>query len=302
MARVGDAAESAIADLAAQQQRSVTRAQLLGLGLSRSGIARRLRSGYLHREHSGVYSVGCPAQSPIEHASAAVLACEPGYLDHTWGLALWDFDDWPVGPPHVLSTRDHRLPDVIVRRTIALPRSEIRRRNGIAVTSPARTVLDSAPVLSQKRLTRIINDALRTPRLERAELARIRTAHPLHPGAKLLLPFINTRNGPTFSDWEDRLPEHCAAHGVPEPRMSAHVCGHLVDAVFDEAMLIVELDSWEWHQNRESFENDRDRDADTLAGGYATVRMTWERIERHTQREMARLRAIIDRRLRYLGE
>jgi hypothetical protein len=293
--------EAAIACLAGEQ-RCVQRAQLLGLGLSRSGIARRLRSGYLYREHAGVYAVGCPARSPAEHAAAAVLACEPGYLAAAWALALWGFAPWPLGEPHVLTTADHRRPGIVVHKTLSLSRGETRRRHGIPVTSPARAVLDAAPLLSQQGLTRAVNDGLRTPRLERVELARVRAAHPLHPGAKLLLPFIDTSDGPTFSDWEDRLPGQCIAYGLPVPRMSAYVCGHLVDAVFDDAKLIIELDSWEFHRDRESFENDRDRDADTLAGGYATVRMTWERIERQTRREMTRLKAIIERRLRYLGK
>lgn len=48
--------------------------------------------------------------------------------------------------------------------------------------------------------------------------------------------------------------------------------------------MIIELDGWEFHQDRGSFESDRNRDADTLAAGHLTVRITWGRM---TARERA---------------
>jgi hypothetical protein len=47
---------------------------------------------------------------------------------------------------------------------------------------------------------------------------------------------------------------------------------------------------------RSSFESDRDRDADTLAAGFATVRLTWTRLRRAPGREAARLGRILARR------
>jgi hypothetical protein len=55
----------------------------------------------------------------------------------------------------------------------------------------------------------------------------------------------------------------------------------------------VELDSWLFHSGRIAFENDRERDADTLAAGHVTVRMTWARTERAPRKEAARLHAIL---------
>ena len=56
--------------------------------------------------------------------------------------------------------------------------------------------------------------------------------------------------------------------------MSAIVAGYEVDAFFPAEKVIVELDSWEFHRDRSSFESDRDRDAATLAAGCVTVRIT----------------------------
>jgi hypothetical protein len=54
----------------------------------------------------------------------------------------------------------------------------------------------------------------------------------------------------------------------------------------------------EFHNNAIAFEVDRERDAETLAHGFATVRMTWERIHAAPGREAARLGTILARRRR----
>jgi DNA-binding transcriptional regulator YiaG len=64
---------------------------------------------------------------------------------------------------------------------------------------------------------------------------------------------------------------------------------------------VVEVDSWEYHRDRDQFESDRDRDATRLAAEIATVRVTWERISLAPQREADRLLAILARRARRVG-
>ena len=45
-----------------------------------------------------------------------------------------------------------------------------------------------------------------------------------------------------------------------------------------------------------AFETDRERDADTLASGFVTVRVTEERLDERPEREAERLHAILKRR------
>ncbi len=88
----------------------------------------------------------------------------------------------------------------------------------------------------------------------------------------------------------------CERFGLPGPEVNAFVCGREVDALFAAERLIVELDGWRFHQDRQAFERDRARDADALAVGVATVRITWERMTGSPDEEAARLRVILDRR------
>jgi very-short-patch-repair endonuclease len=75
--------------------------------------------------------------------------------------------------------------------------------------------------------------------------------------------------------------------------VNTRAVGYEVDALFRPERLIVELDGWDFHGTREAFESDRDRDAETLAAGFETVRITWERLKSDPEREAARLHAIL---------
>jgi hypothetical protein len=165
------------------------------------------------------------------------------------------------------------------------------------MTSPARTILDCAPTLTDKQLSRAVNDGRRSPQahLRPWHLADVAERFPLHPGAKRIKPFVDVKGGPTRSDWEDSFPAFCDQFGLPTPVMSTFVVGYEVDALWPEHKIIIELDGWDFHQDREAFESDRDRDADTLAAGYLTVRITWQRIEQRSAREAARLHEILRR-------
>jgi hypothetical protein len=290
--------DQAIALLAARQHGIVTRGQLLDLGLGPMAIHYRVHSGRLHPVHRGVYSVGRPARTGLEHAAAAVLACGPtAALSHQSALVLWAiWERWTFPVQVTIRTGDFRPQGITVHRSRTLAPRDIRRQNGIWTTSPARALLDCAPDLARKTLTRAVNDARLKAGMNHIQLGDVVARNPTHPGAAPLKPFIeNTRDGPTRSEWEDTFKDFCARYGLPTPIMSTVVCGFEVDAFFPDHNVIVELDSWEFHKDRSAFEADRERDAETLAHGYHTVRITWERLKTRPADEAARLHRILSR-------
>ncbi len=78
--------------------------------------------------------------------------------------------------------------------------------------------------------------------------------------------------------------------------LSTFVAGYEADALFPEEKIVIELDSWSFHGDRDAFEADRDRDVERLVAGYVTVRITWERIAHRSAREAARLRELVRQR------
>ena len=285
--------DESIGRLAARQHGNVTRAQLRALGVSDQGIKHRVGVGRLYRVHRGVYAVGRAPVVVLERAAAAVLACGPhAALSHGSALALWGLAPWP-GRFEVTVSRGHRRPRDITVHRCALQRGDLTTQRAIRVTSPARALLDCAAERTDEQLTRVVNDARRARLCSPAVLAELLARHPNHPAARRLHPFADPASPLTASPLEDRFAAFCARHGLPTPAFNVRVRGFEVDALFAAERLIVELDSWEFHQDRSAFETDRRRDAITLAAGYGTVRITTERLD---DDEADRLRHILNSR------
>jgi hypothetical protein len=288
--------DATIAEIARRQNGNITREQLLDAGLGAKAIAYRARVGRLFRVHSGVYAVGAPPDTPLEHATAAVLACGEGAaLSHGSALALWGLAKrWPR-PPHVAVAADRRPAGIAVHH-LKLTRADLRVHFGIRVTGPARTLLDCAWILPENVLTRAVNDALRSPYMTEGQLADACRRHPHHRGRAFMLPVVETPAGPTRSQFEDVFLRFCRRFGLPRPLVNARVHGYEVDAYFRDEGVIVELDGWDFHRSRGSFERDRDRDANLLAAGLVTVRITWQRLRQRPHEEAERLLSILARR------
>ncbi len=288
--------DQAIAKLAAGQHGNVTRSQLLGIGLTRKAIDYRRRSGRLHRVYPGVYAVGRPPSSPRERAAAAVLASGPhAVLSHGSALALWGLTKrWPATPHVTVTTGDRRPRNIETHRSRTLDRRDLTTTFAIRVTTPARAILDSAPGMTRKAVTRAVNDARLAHILTPADVADVIRRNPIHPGAKSLKPHAEpTRSGPTRSAFEDLFAQICRDHGLPTPVFNITLDGYEVDAYFPEQGLIVELDGWDFHQTREAFESDRERDAHNLAAGRRTVRVTWDRLHERPDAEAERIGRIL---------
>ncbi len=280
---------------AARQQRNVTHEQLRAIGLGPDAIAYRARAGFLHRVHHTVYAVGGPPRTPIEKAAAAVLACGAGAaLSHGSAMALWGFwKRWPASFD-VTVVRDRRPRGIKVHRSRTLDRRDLTTHFGIRVTTPARTLFDSDKRLPDAAFARAVNDALISHYLTRSQLAEFLTRHP----NKRLQPFATATDGPTRSEFEDAFIAFCERHDLPRPKVNTIVAGREVDAYFEAERLIVELDGWDFHSSRLSFEDDRARDANALASGIATLRITWERMTETPAQETHRLKTILEARRR----
>ena len=288
-----------IAQIAGGQNGNITRAQLLAVGLDDDAIRWRLLRGRLFRLFRGVYAVGRPPTTPLERASAAVLACGPraalGFGSALTLHGIWKRWDQPF---EVVLGGDRRPSKIRTHRMTGLLRRDVDVVQGIKVTSPAVTLLHCAPRMRERSLTRAVNDWRRAELVSTDELGDVVDRFPLQPGAPLLGPHAHTTHNPTRSHFEDDLLPFCTRYGLPTPRINIMLHGHEVDAYFEEARLIVECDGWDFHNDRQAFEDDRERDATMLLHRIATIRLTKRRLRSDPDREAARLHAIIDTRRR----
>jgi hypothetical protein len=294
---MADAFDRAIAVVAGRQYGYVTRSQLLALGLGPGAIKHRIETGGLIRAHAGVYAVGHARKTPLARAAAAVLACGDGaLLSHGSAATLWGFNKYWDLPFEVTVTSPRSRNGIKVHRSRALSRRDIDRQHGIRVTSPARTVLDITPRLSDKRVTRVVNNGRHARVLHLDDLVDVLNRNPNHPGTKRLRGFLETTTGITRSDLEDRFVAFARSYGLPEPATNVPLLGYIVDVLYPDERVIVEVDSFEFHRLKSEFEGDRDRDATMLAAGYLTVRVTDERMNQTPVREARRLNSILQSR------
>ena len=116
-------------------------------------------------------------------------------------------------------------------------------------------------------------------------------------GLKHLVPLVEDRTrivGDTRLELERLFFELCRRYRLPLPSCNVLVEGYLVDALWPEQRLIVELDSWRFHSGRSAFEADRERDAALQAAGYRVVRVTWRRLEREPERVAALIAKLLE--------
>jgi hypothetical protein len=300
---VGDKShiDPTIAQIASTQHGNVTWSQLLAAGVHRDAIRYRVKTGRLFPAFRGVYAVGRPPSTPLEKAATAVLACgDRSALSHGSAMTLWGFWTRWDQPFEVSVASDRRPKGIRVHRVAGLVQRDVRIEHGIRVTSPARTLLDKAPTIPGRSLTRFVNDGRRREILTVADIDDVALRFSLHPGAPLLRGQLTDQN-PTRSGFENDFLSFCERFGLPIPRLNTMVHGYEADAYFEAEKLIVECDGWDFHNDRGAFEDDRERDAAMLALGIVTIRITKRRLGGDPAREAARLHAILADRRRLLA-
>jgi hypothetical protein len=227
----------------------------------------------------GAFSDKNVHERPQLRGAAALLAGGPGSaLAGACVLVLWGiWRRWPRQLEVVLNG-DRRPTGLIVHQSDTLLPQDIVKVQDLRVTSPARTLLDTATRLNPTQLTRAINDLRLRDLLTVDQLADVIDRNPTHRAVSLLRPHLEfAQPEPTRSVLEDRFLPLLRRHGLPTPLINVHVAGHRVDAYFPDHRLVVELDGWGSHRTKHAFVNDRRRDFEILAEtGIPTVRLASE--------------------------
>jgi very-short-patch-repair endonuclease len=283
--------DQAVAELARRQHGVVARAQLVALGLSRTEIGGRVKRGWLHRVHRGVYAVGHTSLTRNGRFTAAVLACGEGAaLSHFSAAVLWGMLEDRGQLIHVTAERERTCRGVVVHQ--APLQGERLRRLGIVVTTPGRTLVDLADVVRRRRtLERAFDEAdyLRLdwqsarPRHGRKGsglLASVRAVH--EPGS--------TR---TLSDFEEWFIAFSDERGFRRPEVNVSVEGYLCDFVWRDERVIVETDGAQAHGTRRARERDPVRDADLQIAGWRVVRVTSMRLLKEGDALEAQLKRLL---------
>jgi REase_MTES_1575 len=215
---------------------------------------------------------------------AAVLAAGPGAaLSHRSAAASWDLRSSARGPVDVTAPRQRVRPGIQVRRAALAP-DEITTRDGIPITTVARTLLDLAAVLPPSQLERAVERAEALGLADTVPLAALLERHGGRRGTAALREVLQGGVQPvlTREELEARFLTFLDAHDLPRPAVNEdlHLAGRWIqpDFLWREQRLIVELDGHETHRTRAAFERDRERDRILQAAGWRVVRITWRQL------------------------
>jgi hypothetical protein len=279
--RCSDPADAVISRLAAGQHGVVSRRQLLSLGVDRSAIDRRLSRRLLVPLHRGVYAFG-HRQLRIEGRwLAAVFAAGPdAVLSHRDAAALHGMRARPESRKvSVTTARAARaIPGLWLHRRRVLPPDEIEVVRAIPVTSPARTLVDLAPMLTAAQLRSTLGEAdrrglLDADAVERA-LQRTKGRHGNGHARLTVALDAHAKHGAVLlrSPLEERFLDLVLQAGLPQPLLNSPAAGFEVDALWSDQRLVVELDGWANHKERDAASRDRDKTNRLQLAGYTVLR------------------------------
>lgn len=286
-----------VVELASRQWGVVSRAQLEESGLEAAGIARWIEDGRLHRIHPHVYAVGHSALG-IEGRLAAALF----YAGRGSALCGVTAGYWL----RMVQAMPRRIHVAAPRRCLSLPGVRVHHRTnrerifhtGLPVTPPAQTLLDIAAVVRFTDLRRALAEAeyLRLVTLDEVA-AGLGRGRPGSAALRTALECHRPELARTKSLLEEKfllLRERYAL--TPPDGVNVWVAGCLVDAVWFDQKVVVELDGHAAHDTPTAMEEDRRRELALRAAGYTVLRYTWTQVTQESELVVAELRGRIPSR------
>lgn len=297
-----DRVDAVIAALADEQHGVVSRRQLAAIGVGRRAIEGRLTRRLLVPLHRGVYAFGHRRLTIEGRWLAAVLAAGPGaVLSHRDAAALHGMRKAPESKKVSVTTaadaRGTAALWVYGRRTLTPEDRAVVR--GVPVTSPARTLVDLAPMLTPAQLAATLGETDRRGLLdvEAVERALRRTKSRHGQGHARLRAALDAhrRHGAVLlrSELEERFLDLVIAADLPLPRLNAPLQGFEVDALWPAERVVVELDGWTDHKERAAAARDRDKTNRLQAAGYVVLRFMHGDVVAAPSRVAATVRAVL---------
>jgi very-short-patch-repair endonuclease len=288
--------EQRIAAIARHQRGRVSRGQLLCAGLNSSSIVWLLAKHRLLPRHRGVYLVGQDAAIPLGPETAALLALRDGAsLSHHTAAVLWGMcrPDPGDGLIHVTvpGSPGGRPDGVCVHRSKLLTTRDLRLREGLPVTSPARALLDLAPSSTPREMERMLDQGLVERVLTIRDVTELLRRCGRHRGRARLQALVDRHTTTTFtrSEAEELFLSLVRDAGLPQPLTNVRRHGFEIDFLWPAQGVAVEVDGFAFHRTPRRVEGDHRKDAVLGAAGIRVTRVTWGQLHNEPLAVIARL-------------
>ena len=275
----------------------ITTRDLAALGFDHKSIEKLVRLDVLARRHQGVYVIGDAPLDFFRKGHAALLAAGPSSaLSAATALVGQLLRPPPQReqPVHVSvpgrGGRERR-DLLVIHRPLTLPPADVEVVQGLRITTPTRTLLDTARDLPRYARYRALEQAER--HLLNVERDRLQAC----PHFAEALHLFDRLGACTRSDVEAMFLLICLDHDIPLPIVNRVHHGTEFDFRWEDPPSILELDGYAFHDGapdgRERFESDRDKGLIAADLGYDFTRVS----ARQVAGQSARVARAVRRRL-----
>jgi hypothetical protein len=217
-----------------------------------------------------------------------------------WGLSGFDSELVHVTRPRCASSRTSQL--AIVHESRFLPAHHCTTRDGIPVTTVARTLFDLAGCLHPLRTARAVDNALsyHFVALENLRRVAIELVARGRRGSTLMRELLAARGAgyiPTESGLEADFLALLVAAGIELPEGQVDLGGDgwigRVDFYYRVLRLVIEIDSHTFHSTLLDIQADERRDESMRAAGFRVMRITEEQLRERPAEVVVRVRAAL---------
>ena len=203
-------------------------------------------------------------------------------LSHRSAAWLWGLVKQPADLVHVTSPAMRApIPGVVAHRSGTLMPKDLRIHRALPVTSPARALLDSAPLLSARELELAFDRGLVERLVRTSQIQELLERAGNHPGRARLADLASRERGTalTRSEREERALELIRAAGLPEPQVNVAWHGFELDFYWPDRGVVLEVDGWQFHSTRARFARDHRKDAALREHRIEVVRVTGDEVQ-----------------------
>ncbi|MEO8265328.1 MAG: DUF559 domain-containing protein [Ilumatobacteraceae bacterium] len=266
----------------------ISAANLLELGCTERNIGQLVHRQELVTMFPGVFR---SAQWPCNHEQILAAVCArnlSAMIGFTTAGQQWSLRRMSDPLIHVLVPhgRSPQMEGVSVHRCRRIdPVDMVQRPDGIRLSSPPRTLFDSADMIGADATTSVLEQLLNEQRVTFGTISDTmrRLYHPNRPGSATMLAVIQSRPGwrsALQSDLEVKVLEEIVAQGLPSPvpqfrvRLPGRDHDIRIDFAWPSARLAVEVDHPAWHDGAADSHADKSRDRKLTTIGWTSARIT----------------------------
>jgi hypothetical protein len=298
----------------------ITTAELTAARMSDAKIRTLIRRGvltpvcreaYAHAELAAqARATGPRTERMLTIAAAIAVASEHVVASHFDAAIVHELDLLEHPPADIVTlSRPHGSPGSrtgrpgILMHKVALPDAHVRVRDGIPVTSVARTVVDLARTLPFRAGVVVADSALHGFQVGKGELEAVLRDCVRWPGV------VQARRVVAFSDALAESPFESIARvafadgGLPAPMLQVwimapdHPIGR-VDFLWDQHATIAEADGALKYADPERARKQLKRDSELRRAGYEVVHFTWRDLAEHPDQVIGWIKAAFGRSAR----